>query len=186
MRSYFNEKGEEKMNITLSIISNEDKPVLSNLMQLYRYDSSEFDGHKLGPHGLYSYKYLDHQWTDTYRRPFMICVDREIAGFVLLTLDMPKEFAILSVADRTNVISDFFIMRKFRYKGIGKYVAHSLFEQFQGNWEIKQTIGNKPAYIFWKKAISEYTHSKGLFFQEKIINNEKWNGPVFVFNSSSQ
>ncbi|WP_251572706.1 hypothetical protein [Paenibacillus sp. MER TA 81-3] len=39
-----------------------DKPVLQNLLQLYRYDSSEFDGHD---------KYLDHQRTDEYRHPFL-------------------------------------------------------------------------------------------------------------------
>lgn len=76
--------------MTLSIVPYEDKLVLSNLIQLYRYDSSEFDDHKLGQHGLYLYKYLDHQWTEDYRRPFIVRVDGEIAGFVLVVLDVPR------------------------------------------------------------------------------------------------
>lgn len=52
------------MEITVSLLPYEDKVVLANLIQLYRYDSSEFDGHALTEHGLYLYKYLDHQWTD--------------------------------------------------------------------------------------------------------------------------
>ena len=58
------------MNIDVSLVPYEEKTILYNLIQLYRYDSSEFDGHVLNKHGLYLYKYLDHQWTEDYRRPF--------------------------------------------------------------------------------------------------------------------
>lgn len=33
--------------VEIKTIDYEDKHVLHNLMQLYRYDSSEFDGHEL-------------------------------------------------------------------------------------------------------------------------------------------
>ncbi|BBH24336.1 hypothetical protein Back11_56810 [Paenibacillus baekrokdamisoli] len=122
------------MNIELSLLPYEDKTVLYNLIQLYRYDSSEFDGHVLNKHGLYLYKYLDHQWTEEYRRPFIVKVDEEIAGFVLVSLDVPKEYMKLSSAEKTNTISDFFIMRKYRRRGVGKEVAFSLFDQFRGTW----------------------------------------------------
>lgn len=58
--------------LKISAVSYEDKLILQNLIQLYRYDSSEYDGHVLNKHGLYQYKYLDHQWTDEYRRTFFI------------------------------------------------------------------------------------------------------------------
>ncbi len=83
--------------VEINAIDYEDKHVLHNLMQLYRYDSSEFDGHELNIHGLYLYKYIDHQWTDTYRRPLMIKVNGEIAGFALLMLDVPREFVRMLV-----------------------------------------------------------------------------------------
>lgn len=62
-----------------------DKPVLQSLVQLYRYDSSEFDGHTLTEHGLYQYKYLDHQWTDVYRHPFLIKTGERNSRFYLVT-----------------------------------------------------------------------------------------------------
>ncbi|MBB4824536.1 putative acetyltransferase [Sporosarcina luteola] len=158
------------MEITLSLLPYEDKTVLYHLIQLYRYDSSEFDGHALNKHGIYSYKYLDHQWTEEYRRPFLIEVNGEIAGFALIILDVPGEYTKLSSAAKTNVISDFFIMRKFRQKGVGKKVAFSLFDQFKGVWEIKQTLSNKDAYIFWKKVITEYTNDT--FLDEKVLQDE--------------
>ncbi|MBS4199123.1 GNAT family N-acetyltransferase [Bacillus sp. FJAT-49732] len=170
------------MNVTLSIVPYEDKVVLSNLIQLYRYDSSEFDGHILGQHGLYLYKYLDHQWTEDYRRPLIVKVDGEIAGFALVALDVPRDFTKLSNAEKTNIISDFFIMRKFRRKGIGKQVAFSIFKQFKGVWEVRQTYENKPAYAFWKKVISEFT--KDSSYQEEMLESELWHGPAMVFQSS--
>lgn len=169
------------MNIDLSLVPYEEKTVLYNLIQLYRYDSSEFDGHVLNKHGFYLYKYLDHQWTDEYRRPFIIKVDGEIAGFVLVSLDVPKEYMKLSSAEITNTISDFFIMRKYRRRGVGNAVASLLFEQFRGTWEIRQTFANKNAYEFWKNVITKF---KGLgSYQEETIQDERWNGPVFVFQS---
>ncbi|QFT89605.1 hypothetical protein FIU87_13170 [Bacillus sp. THAF10] len=169
------------MEISLKLASYEDKPILQNLLQLYRYDSSEFDGHVLNRHGLYNYKYLDHQWTEDYRRPYIVKVNGEIAGFALLILGVPKEFTKLSTYENTNVISDFFIMKKYRHKGVGKTVAVSLFEQFPGVWEIKQTCENKAAYQFWKKVISDYTEDA--IIHDELLENKKWNGPVIVFRS---
>ena len=111
------------MNIDVSLVPYEEKTILYNLIQLYRYDSSEFDGHVLNKHGLYLYKYLDHQWTEDYRRPFIVKVDGEIAGFALVSLDVPKEYMKLSSAEMTNTISDFFIMRKYRAGASAKQVA---------------------------------------------------------------
>lgn len=94
-------------------------------------------------------------------------------------LDVPKEFTKLSGAEQTNVISDFFIMRKFRRKGIGKEVAFYLFKKFRGVWEIKQTLSNKAAAEFWRKIIEEYAGD----YTFELLENEKWNGPVLVFQS---
>ncbi|CAG7659026.1 GNAT family N-acetyltransferase [Paenibacillus allorhizosphaerae] len=171
------------MSIEIALVPYEDETVLYNLIQLYRYDSSEFDGHVLNKHGMYLYKYFDHQWTDEYRRPFIVKVDEEIAGFALIMLDVPKEYMKLSTAQKTNVISDFFIMRKYRRKGVGRHVACSLFEMFTGTWEIRQTLANKSAYAFWRQVISQYKEHK--IFQEEILQDEKWNGPVFVFDSGT-
>lgn len=175
--------GRVQMGIEIAMIPYEDKTVLYNLIQLYRYDSSEFDGHVLNNHGLYLYKYFDHQWTDEYRRPFIVKVDGEIVGFVLISLGVPKEYMKLSTAEKTNSISDFFIMRKYRRKGVGSKVVYSLLEKFIGTWEIRQTAANQPAYTFWKQIISRYKQNNG--YQESFLQNDKWNGPVFVFESGT-
>lgn len=84
------------MNSELTLVPYKDKSILYNLIQFYRYDSSEYDGNALNEHGHYLYKYLDHQWTDDYRRPFIVKVEGEIAGFALVMLDVPKHFTKLA------------------------------------------------------------------------------------------
>ncbi|WP_314591635.1 GNAT family N-acetyltransferase [Paenibacillus terrigena] len=165
----------------ISAIPYEDKTLLHQLIQLYRYDSSEFDGHALTSHGLYLYKYLDHQWTDEYRRPLIFRVDGELAGFALVALGVPKEFVKLSEADATNTINDFFIMRKFRGKGYGKQAAFAIFDQFPGSWEVRQTAANLPANRFWNRVIGEYTNGA---YIEKVLQEEVWHGPVQIFESN--
>ncbi|NUU77632.1 GNAT family N-acetyltransferase [Paenibacillus xylanilyticus] len=169
--------------LEVTAIDYEDKHVLHNLIQLYRYDSSEFDGHGLTKHGLYLYKYLDHQWTDTFRYPLMIRVNGELAGFALLMLAVPREFVHVSVASETNVISDFFILRKFRNKGYGKQAAFQIFDLFLGAWEIRQTLANKPANQFWNRVIHDYTEG---MYREKVLNEEHWTGPIQVFGDEQR
>ncbi|WP_211748641.1 GNAT family N-acetyltransferase [Paenibacillus sp. Marseille-Q4541] len=158
----------------------EDKVILNNLIQFYRYDSSEFDEHVLNDHGVYLYKYLDHQWTDHYRHPYFLKVGGEIAGFALVISNVPRDFVKVSTAKETNVISDFFIMRKFRNKGYGKQAAHTIFNKFKGTWEVRQTTKNLPANKFWNKVIHDYTAGE---YSETIVNNEKWQGPIQVFQN---
>lgn len=169
------------MNLQIAPIPYEDKTILAHLIQLYRYDSSEFDGHELNAHGQYLYKYFDHQWTDEDRRPLLVRVDGEIAGFVLIRLDVPREYVKLSEADATNVISEFFIMRKFRRRGVGRQTAEAVFRQYPGTWEVRQTAGNKDAYRFWKSVIAPFAGEGA--YREATLANDAWQGPVFVFAS---
>lgn len=75
-------------------------------------------------------------------------------------------------------------MRKFRRQGIGKQVAHRLFEKHKGVWEVKQTNENTPAYAFWKKVISEV--AKESFYQEEILEGDLWDGAVLVFQYNNK
>lgn len=169
------------MKINIDIIKYEDKIILQNLIQLYRYDSSEFDNHVMNQHGLYDYRYLDHQWADDFRRPYLIKVNGEIAGFALIILDVPKAYTACSVAEKTNIMSDFFILKKHRNKGIGTTAAFTIFNQHRGYWEVKQTKNNLPAYKFWKDVISRYPNGK--LEEDKILPCAKWDGTLLIFKN---
>lgn len=136
-------------------VSFEKKMILRNLMELYQYDTSEFedDGENdVNEYGLFDYKYLDHYWTEEGRFPFFIMHSGKLAGFVLVREITDCETPKFSIAE-------FFVLRKYRGQGIGKEAAHKVFEMFKGGWSVAWLEKNLPAKSFWMKAIVEY--SKG-------------------------
>src|SRR4051794_26425212 len=60
-------------------------------------------------------------------------------------------------SDVTHSIGEFFVLRNYRRKGIGKFVANRIFNMFPGKWRVSQMEDNQPSKEFWRKVISEYT-----------------------------
>ncbi len=160
------------MDVQLLEASYEDKPVLRNLLELYLYDFSEFIDCDVNEHGLYDYGYLDHYWTEEGRCPFLIRVDGKLAGFVLV-------WAKGQGADRHLLITEFFVMRKYRRRGVGKQAAFQAFDRFSGVWRIGEVKTNTPAVAFWRAIIAEYTRGS---FQD-VTGDPDWEGPMQVFET---
>lgn len=59
------------MEFSLVAATEDDRPVLRRLIELYRYDFSEFDQADVDRHGEYGYRYLHHYWTEASREPFL-------------------------------------------------------------------------------------------------------------------
>ncbi len=121
------------MKMEIIQASLDDKPILQRMMELYQYDFSEYDDSDLDSHGTFGYAWLDHYWREQERYPFVAHVDGKLAGFVLV-----NQFTYLP--NSTWSIAEFFIMRKYRRKGIGKTVAFSYLTGFAGsgksiNWK---------------------------------------------------
>ncbi len=151
----------------------EQKPILQRLMQLYQYDFSEIESCDVNEDGIYKYKYLDLYWTEPGRLPFLVYVEKKIAGFALI-----NKHSYLSNDKTTRVVSEFFIMRKYRRQGIGTHVAQKIFGMFLGKWEVQQTENDKIAQSFWRKVINNYTQGD---YKEVHLDNELWKGPVQIF-----
>ena len=163
------------MNIEITPASVDERLLLRHLLELYQYDFSEFDGADLNPFGLYDYPYLDHYWTEPERSPFLVRVDGNLAGFVLVA-----RYNYLTGLKDTWVMAEFFIMRKYRNQGLGEHVARYIFDQFPGTWQVGQIFENPTATAFWRKVIGRYSQGN---FQEHGLNNENWHGPVQTFTS---
>lgn len=129
------------MEVDVVEASATDKTVLRRLCELYRHDLSEMDGRDVDEHGEFGYRYLDHYWTETDRRPFLIRVDGRWAGFVLVRIGQPHR------------IAEFFVMRKYRRQGVGRQALRQVVAQFPGIWEVHELAGNAPAIAFWRASI---------------------------------
>jgi predicted acetyltransferase len=144
-------------------------------MELYQYDFSEFDGSDLSRMGLFEYPYLDHYWVEPERSPFLVRINGHLAGFVLVA-----RYNYLTGLKDGWVIAEFFILRKYRHKGVGEYIARTIFDQFTGNWQVAQITENIAATAFWRKVIARYTLDN---FQEYDLDNDHWRGPIQTFTS---
>lgn len=164
--------------VSIVEVSLDEKSILSQLIELYEYDFSEFNDRDVNSHGRYGYKYLDHYWTEENRHPFFVIVDQQYAGFVLV-----NDYCYLQSGKQAKSIAEFFIMRKYRRKGIGKVVAPLVFERFPGDWEVLQHGNNDPSKVFWSGVIAEYTQGK---YELLDVETEAWKGQGFVFNNAQQ
>ena len=156
------------MKVELQALAASAKPLLQQLLQLYLYDFSEYDGEEINEHGYYTYNYLDYYWTEEGRHTFLIKVEENIAGFVLLA----KHCFVLNVEDRLS-ISEFFIMRKYRRKGIGKQVALEILEKYPVHWEIAHYTSNKASLIFWEEVVKSHLGSLDKVEFKEIENGKK-------------
>jgi predicted acetyltransferase len=130
----------------------DQEPVLANLLELYAHDFSEFYEIELGADGRFGYKHLPLYWRDPNRRPFLVTVDGKLAGLVLV-----KKGSELSGDETVWDLAEFFVVRRYRRQGIGTYVAHEVWRQVSGLWEVRVMESNQPAHRFWAHAISTFT-----------------------------
>jgi predicted acetyltransferase len=121
------------MKITLRKAELEDREVLANLIEKYEYEFSQYNNKDVNKFGLYGYQYVDYYWTEKNRFAYFIEVDGMLAGFVMVN-DYPE------IDDRKTdfVISEFFVMHKYRRKGIGKKAFFMVADLHRGSWQLKR------------------------------------------------
>ncbi|MFS0863088.1 GNAT family N-acetyltransferase [Fredinandcohnia sp. 179-A 10B2 NHS] len=150
------------MDIQLHPVQKQEEHVLHNLMQYYIYEfSSYLSIIKVNEDGRYDPFTLDVYWNDDYHHAYFIKVEDELAGFVLVQSEQ---------GEKPNTINEFFVMRGYEGKGIGKVVAKEIFDRFQGNWLVTQSEKNERAKSFWRSVISKYTDGN---YSERIDEKKR-------------
>ncbi|MFD3450112.1 GNAT family N-acetyltransferase [Microbacteriaceae bacterium 4G12] len=162
------------MVLEVEQVKQEDKIVVKHLMQLYKYDFTEFDPEDVNERGLYEYTYLDDYWREPTRFPFLINVNDVYAGFALIREVTENDRTYYSMAE-------FFVMKKYRRNGTGKQAAFQLFRHFPGCWQVAEMEENIPAQAFWRNIIAAYTNNK---YEE--IRKKDWDGPIQTFISTNR
>jgi len=165
------------MNVTLEPISTADEPVLHRLMQFYVYDFSELTGHDVADDGTFFSGELEATLRPEHsRHAFLLRVAGRLAGFVILD-ERSRVTGDPSVMD----VAEFFVMRKYRRKGVGAAAAVQAFDSFPRKWEVRQTANNTAATSFWRKVIARYTGGR---FDEVVLDDERWRGPMQSFDAT--
>ncbi len=162
------------VEVLLALVT--DKPLIQQMMELYPSDFSEFENTDLNEHGYFGYLYLDYYWVEADRFPFLVRVDSKPAGFVLV-----NQYTYFP--DSQYSVAEFFILRKYRQRGIGREVAFHVFDLFPGRWEVHQIPTNIPAQQFWRSVIGAYTTDN---YTETVTEDKDWTGIVQCFDNTDK
>jgi len=130
----------------------EEESILSNLLELYAHDFSEFHELEIGRDGRFGYCSLPLYWSEPGRHPFLVWVEGKLAGFVLV-----KRGSEVSGDAAVWDMAEFFVLRGYRRSGIGTHVAHEIWRRFPGVWEVRVMESNVLARPFWEHTISTFT-----------------------------
>lgn len=166
------------MQVDVLKASIEQKPVLANLLELYAYDFTEFCDFDIGDNGFYGYEQLPLYWTEPTRFPYLIYVDRKIAGFILVQKGSP-------ISDNTMIwdVAEFFVMKKYKRHGVGTVAALNIWQQFKGAWQVRVLADNHIACSFWLQAIKKFTSVPPAKIKTSI-KDEDW--IIYTFESKDR
>ena len=151
------------MDFEIFEVSEKDKNIIFNLMQLYTYELSFFEDEttnfQLLENGLFKLsKYIDLYWKQKERHPFILKCNDELAGFVLERFN----------EDEMNEISEFFVLNKYRKLGAGTFMANEMFKKYKGKWEIQTLLKNKRAQEFWRKVVKDVSNGN---YEEHLVKD---------------
>jgi len=162
------------MNIQIEPVMPEQKDIFAQLMNLYDYDFTEYTNADIKESGYY-YENVDGFLLNDKLRCYFIRVDGILAGFVII-----GDGGYMYLEDESaHNIDEFFVMRKYRRSGVGRFAAESAFNMHKGKWEVCQMPNNTPARKFWKTVIAGYTRNN---YQEVGTENDNMVG--FIFDNS--
>lgn len=88
------------MDYEIKIATLEHKEILSNLLQFYIYDFSEFMELQFEENGKYGNYPIDEYWSKDPNYPYLISLNGKIVGFVLVQLkNREEDDAYFSIAE---------------------------------------------------------------------------------------
>ena len=133
-----------------------DREWLINVYPFYLHDLSAFDNvyYTLDERGLWSPDHLPGWLQEDTDHPLIIVEGGRRVGFALVN-HAPSPHMQPGMDFR---MSEFFVLRSERGRGIGRRAVFALFDRFRGKWEIFELPRNEPAIRFWRGAIGAYGH----------------------------
>jgi predicted acetyltransferase len=151
-----------------------DRAALQRMLELYQHDLSDIWDQDVDTAGEYGYA-LDRYWASDECRAFVARADGCYAGFALVDREA-------KVGQNSWWMDQFFVLKKYRHRGIGDKLARTVFAALPGSWEVGQMSANRSAQQFWRRVISDYTG--GSYAEHEVVGGW-WTGVVQCFRSST-
>jgi predicted acetyltransferase len=131
-----------------------DREWLTGVYPFYLHDLSEFDDayYTLDERGRWTPDLLPSWLDEPTDHPLVILESGRRVGFALVN-EAPSPHMAPGMDFR---MSEFFVLRKYRGRSIGRRAVFALFDRFRGKWEITELPRNAAAISFWRRVIAEY------------------------------
>jgi predicted acetyltransferase len=146
----------------------EHQSVLENLLELYIHDFSELIRMDVGDDGRFGYKNLPLYWSDDSRLAFLARLDGKLVGFALVA-----RVAHPSGDGDAWEMAEFFVLRRYRHRGIGAELARKVWLYCPGRWQIRVMEKNVAGRRFWESSVSRFTESPA-HQEEFTADGETW------------
>ena len=135
------------LQVKIEQIAAHERDVLWHYLQFYIYDMSRFTGAQPDD-GVFPYSQFDAYWSEGERRSaWWVMVGGEIAGFALVRFD---------AGEGRHEIAEFFIVNRWRRRGIGLAFARQLLTRFPGPWRLHELANNQGAITFWRRVLAGF------------------------------
>ena len=162
--------------IDIRRVDRSQDPVLRNLFEHYLHDMAEWFQFDYGPEGSYSYA------TEAYW-------DHGVEAYFAYAGEIPIGFGLVGSAAAftgdadAKDLDEFFVARRYRRNGLGRELAHHLWNAYPGRWLVRVFQGNLPALPFWRGAIAGYTNGE---YREEVrtVRERQWS--YFTFDNSAR
>ncbi len=137
------------------------------MARFYVYDRTQYMGWECPETGLFECIDFKHYFETSGECAFLVRIDNELAGFVLL-----DKMHLIEKVDWN--MGEFFILAKFQNHGIGAQIATEIFSNFIGKWSVSVMPENVGATKFWRKTINDFTDGE---FTEVFKTEEELTTP---------
>jgi predicted acetyltransferase len=163
-------------SLSISKIGPESDVLLRNLFEHYMHDMAEWFEIDTKADGSYSYD-TSLIWENAYD-VYVAKVGDSIAGFAIL--GSAVEWL---GGNGAHDVREFFVIGRFRRRGIGQRMATLLWNERPGEWLVRVLESNAPAVLFWRTAIA--AHSRGSYEEEaRIVHARPWRFFRFAWASN--
>lgn len=159
-----------------------DYQTIQNMARFYVYDRTKYMGWECPENGMFECIDFKHYFENDSEQAFLIRVNDELAGFILL------DKIVLTEQVDWN-IGEFFVLAKFQGKGIAGQAAKEIFRQFPGKWSVAVMPENIKAVNFWRKIITDVSgdNFEEIFKTEEelrtAVNPDPYSMNIFTFNT---
>jgi len=154
----------------------DEQETVGNLMELYLHDLTDYWPYDVDATGRFGAPSLPTYWHDQSRCAYVFLVEGVYVGFALVSTDV-------CLPQNQYWMAQFFVLRRYRRRGIAQAAACRIFDDLPGRWEVGQIPLNTPAQTFWLRVIDQYTRGQ---FETETFDDERWQGPLQWFDNRPQ